>query len=177
MAILIFLVGAGLILLNRKRYLSPATEILATLALVGLTLNFFGVGNWLLEKNNGVLILEDANASRFGLLLNEATRPDVTIACVWAGTAPYFAGREAIDLLGKSDPVIAKGRPVAEFLPGHNKWNYVYSIGKLKPDLVFGLWHPTEADRQMMTNLGYIEVQKDFYVNKKSLTKVNLNRF
>ncbi|HEY6072535.1 MAG TPA: hypothetical protein VIV15_03870, partial [Anaerolineales bacterium] len=33
-------------------------------------------------------------------------------------------------------PVIAKGKPAAAFAPGHNKWNYEYSILQLKPDVV-----------------------------------------
>jgi hypothetical protein len=33
------------------------------------------------------------------------------IAVIWAGAIPYFSRRPAIDLLGKSDPVIAALRP------------------------------------------------------------------
>ena len=74
--------------------------------------------------------MEDAEATRQGLLLKQATTPDARIAYVWAGAIPYFAGREAIDLLGKSDPVIARGKPATSFYPGHSKWNYAYSIGE-----------------------------------------------
>jgi len=173
-ALLIVLIGVGLLLLNRSRRLGPATVSLVTLLLVCLTLNLFGVSNWLMGKNNGLLTLEDAGASRIGLLFRQATTPDVTIAYVWAGAAPYFAGRRAIELLGKSDKVIAKSQPVAEFVPGHNKWNYAYSIGKLKPDLVIGLWKATDSDRKMMTDWGYIPICNDWYLRKESSNKVNM---
>jgi hypothetical protein len=174
-ALLIVLIGVGLLLLNRIRRLGPAIVSLVTLLLVCLTLNLFGVSNWLLGKNNGLLILQDAYFSRCGLLLRQATTPDVTIAYVRAGQPPYFAGRRAIELLGKSDKVIAKSRPVDKFVPGHNKWNYAYSIGKLQPDLVMGLWKDTDSDRKMMTKWGYIPICLGMYLREKSANKVNLS--
>ena len=91
---------------------------------------------------------------------------------------PYFAGREAIELLGKNDRVIAKGKPATSFYPGHNKWNYAHSIGELKPDLVVGLWKPTESDEKMMTAWGYTTYNGGFggklYLRKDSTNKVNI---
>lgn len=85
--------------------------------------------------------------------------PEAKIAVIWAGTIPYFCERSFIDLLGKNDPVIAKGSmhryeelkdafphnnflksPFTFFYPGHLKWNYPYSVGELKPDIIFLLW-------------------------------------
>ncbi len=86
---------------------------------------------------------------RQALLLRELTDDHATVAVVWAGAAPYFSGREAIDLLGKSDSKIAHEQmhvdPVLMarsfgFWPGHLKWDYDYSIGQLKPDVVLQLW-------------------------------------
>lgn len=61
-----------------------------------------------------------------------------------------------IDLIGKSDRVIARGEMRAvgqgiyalkEFYPGHMKWDYRYSIGELRPDVVAQLWlYPEEAE-------------------------------
>ena len=88
------------------------------------------------------------------LLLSAATRPDATLAVVRAGTIPYFADRYSIDLLGKNDKVIAREparlstgrRRFVEFRPGHVKFDYGHSIGRLKPDLVIQLWtHADEA--------------------------------
>ncbi len=165
-------IGLGLLLLNTNRRVTPTTASLAAILLVCLTMNIYGVTNWLAGK--GQEIQEDAEASRDGLLLSQGTAPDAMIAYVKAGAAPYFAGRRAIDLLGKSDPVIAKGRPMTRFYPGHNKWNYDYSIGKLKPDLVAALWKATDADTNMMTNWGYKLLSNGMYLRQESANKVNV---
>lgn len=80
--------------------------------------------------------------------LRASTKPQARVAVVWAGTLPYFARRPAIDLLGKTDPVIARtpmhivtpaeGLPL--FFPGHLKWDYAHSIGELQPDVITQLW-------------------------------------
>ena len=77
---------------------------------------------------------------RVGLLLRELTDPQARVAVTWAGALPYFADRESIDILGKNDPTIAHqpmrlterglARLVA-FHPGHLKWDYAYSIGRV----------------------------------------------
>jgi hypothetical protein len=53
--------------------------------------------------------------------------------------------------LGKSDRVIAHQKAhivgswtnLEEFRPGHTKWDYEYSIGQLKPDVIVQLWGDT----------------------------------
>jgi hypothetical protein len=85
-----------------------------------------------------------------GLLLNKITDKQAKIAVVTAGNIIYFADREGIDMLGKSDAVIARSLPhenggsfdnVDEvFRPGHNKWDYEYSINQLMPDIVAQIW-------------------------------------
>ncbi len=164
--------GLGMLLLNSNRRVTPSSVSLAAILLVCLTMNIYGVTTWFSGK--GQEIQEDAEASRAGLLLGQGTAPDTTIAYVKAGAAPYFAGRRAIDLLGKSDPAIAKGTPATKFYPGHNKWNYDYSIGKLKPDLVAALWKATAADTNMMTNWGYALLRNGMYLRQESANKVNV---
>ncbi|MEO0215337.1 MAG: hypothetical protein ABIL12_07525, partial [candidate division WOR-3 bacterium] len=69
------------------------------------------------------------------------------------GIIPYYLeNRYFIDLLGKNDRYIAKLKPKTGnmkvslvkkfkyFPPGHNKWDYSYSIGKLKPDVIVNVW-------------------------------------
>lgn len=81
---------------------------------------------------------------RRALLIDQFTERDATIAVVWAGSIPYFTDRYAIDLLGKNDAKIATEEMHTEsalakavgFWPGHLKWDYDYSIGQLKPDVV-----------------------------------------
>ncbi len=93
--------------------------------------------------------------TRYALALGAATRDDATIAVVWAGTAPYYAPRRYIDLLGKNDLHIARGPsgPVDEFVPGHTKWDYAYSLGTLRPDVVAHLYAP--LDDELVAQWGY----------------------
>jgi hypothetical protein len=88
------------------------------------------------------------------LQLRRVTTPEATLAVVRAGTIPYFADRPGIDVLGKSDPYVAREpvrmstgrRRFVEFRPGHMKFDYAHSIGRLQPDAVVQLWtHPEEA--------------------------------
>lgn len=85
-----------------------------------------------------------------GLLIKEITDQDAKIAVVTAGNIIYFAERTGIDMLGKSDKVVARSQPhenggsfnnVDEiFRPGHNKWDYQRSITELQPDIVAQIW-------------------------------------
>jgi hypothetical protein len=74
------------------------------------------------------------NAER-GEALRQATAPDAVIAFSVAGAPAYWADRDSLDLLGKSDATVAKGVNRV-FYPGHNKWDYGYSVLQLKPDVV-----------------------------------------
>ena len=82
------------------------------------------------------------------LLLREVTRPEARVAVTWAGILPYFADRNAVDILGKNDWVIAREemrtvsgwRRLTWFYPGHLKVNYAYSIEQLRPDVILQLW-------------------------------------
>ena len=104
-----------------------------------------------------------------GLAIKNITTPDATIAVVTAGNIPYFAERAAIDLLGKSDKVIARTEPQVQagnfdfdddFRPGHNKWDYDYSIGELQPDVVAQLWGDTSAAMPYL-EADYVQLEID----------------
>lgn len=69
--------------------------------------------------------------------MRETTEADARIATIWAGVPAYYSNRTMLDLLGKNDRFIATSAPHGDFFPGHNKWDYNYSIGKLQPDVVF----------------------------------------
>lgn len=86
--------------------------------------------------SNAPMLRTDIQRVRLGLHIQESTSADAVIAVHAAGQIPYFSERTAIDLLGKSDAFIAKGAPATDFAPGHNKWNYAYSILELKPDVI-----------------------------------------
>jgi hypothetical protein len=79
------------------------------------------------------------------LALQDVTTPDATAGVLWAGAIPYFSERKGIDFLGKSDRYIANlppdlsgkvGANGVSSLPGHNKYDLSYSIGKLRPTFV-----------------------------------------
>jgi hypothetical protein len=95
--------------------------------------------------------------------LKEFTTPETRIAVVSAGAIPYFSDLPAIDLLGKNDPVIAKGPNhisggIVYLRPGHMKWDYDYSIGTLKPDVVLQIWGDIETAEAYLAK---------YYVNAK----------
>jgi hypothetical protein len=94
---------------------------------------------------------------QIALDLKQITSPQATIAVVAAGAIPYFSDRYAIDLLGKSDVKIAHEKSkvsvglgnLGDLRPGHNKWDYPYSIGQLKPDVITQLWGDTEEAKRL----------------------------
>ena len=75
---------------------------------------------------------------QIGLALRDSTPPDAEIATFAAGNIVYFSERPGVDLLGKADPVVARGDPAPgqPFRPGHNKMNFEHSLGKLRPTVV-----------------------------------------
>ena len=90
------------------------------------------------------------------LQLKPVTSPQTRIAITAAGIIPYFTDRYSIDLLGKSDVYIARQRAkVAKdgwLYPGHNKYDYDYSIGKFNPDIVQKInWMNTAEFNQAYT--------------------------
>jgi hypothetical protein len=84
---------------------------------------------------------------------------------IWAGAIPYFSRRPAIDPLGKSDPVIAALRPRGAFVPGHDKWDIEYSVGRLTPDLIARGCRLPPRDIERIGALGYEKVAQ-YYVRR-----------
>ncbi len=98
--------------------------------------------NWYID--NAPMLKTDITRVELGLHIKQYTSPQAVIAVHAAGQIPYYSERTSIDLLGKSDAVIAKGPLATSFAPGHDKWNYEYSILQLKPDVIadrFGQLH------------------------------------
>jgi hypothetical protein len=116
--------------------------------------------------NNAPMHRTDIQRVQLGLRLHSNTDPSAVIAVHAAGQIPYYSQRTTIDLLGKSDPFIAKGPPAAFFMPGHNKWNYEYSIGVLKPDLIADNFFKLRSF--MEDNTEYIELPNGVYVRRDS---------
>lgn len=117
------------------------------------------IERWQLARR-AVFLQGNERNLKIAILLENVTRPGASIAVVGAGSIPYFLpDRVAIDIMGKVDPVIAKGPirtpngiPAVAYLlpgnenqmrPGHMKWNYAHTLGELKPDVVVSLWDET----------------------------------
>jgi hypothetical protein len=112
--------------------------------------------NRLLLRRQPLFVRGTERYANMGLLIKEFTAPEAKVAVVTAGAIPYFAQRPAIDLMGKSDPVIARQpmrikltrAAMQDFRPGHTKWDYAYSITELQPDVVAQLWDETTVEAQ-----------------------------
>jgi hypothetical protein len=89
----------------------------------------------------------------------------VKVATLWGGIPSYFLENELVDLLGYNDKFIAK-LPVdispdnyRIYKPGHMKNDFYYSLGMLKPDLLFdfNIEGALMQSVWVMNNFPYIE--------------------
>ena len=108
--------------------------------------------------DSGRLVKSDAHNTDYGLFLAKVTNPHAVIASVTAGALAYYSDRPAVDILGKSDAHVASSRPRGSFRPGHNKWDYAYSIGRLHPDVVAQLFQPTRGTFALLRTSGYEDI-------------------
>lgn len=112
-----------------------------------------GIAKWTLQ-DKPVFTESVERYALMGLALRNVTTVDATIAVVTAGNIPYFSERTSIDLLGKNDLFIARGPArinsslfePGDYRPGHNKWDYAYSIGIFQPDVIAQIWENTDAE-------------------------------
>ncbi|TMK63229.1 MAG: hypothetical protein E6G07_03055 [Actinobacteria bacterium] len=133
----------------------------AVLALV--VVQVVPVSRWIDANASGLVI--DQQLSREGVLYRQTTTPGTSVATTSAGAMGYFSRRPVVDLLGKMDPVVARGRQRAkEYRPGHDRWNYDYSIGKLRPPVVAGFLHVTAHELCEIRAWGYREIAYHFYL-------------
>ena len=157
---LIIAAGALLICMSGIRMLHRRSSTMIAFLLVGASI----------VATNGVPIVVWAQQNTFsnswerlvaadGVALAETTTKTTTVAITGAGNITYFDHRPSIDLFGYSDHFIASTQPhnlpFLAFQPGHDKWDYGYSIGRLRPDVVMELYFPTAKDLANMTTWGY----------------------
>ena len=123
------------------------------------------VSRWLDSNASGLSV--DRELSREGVLYRQTTAPGTSIAVTAAGAIAYFSGRPIVDLFGKMDPVVARGpQRTKEFRPGHDKWNYEYSIGVLRPPVVQGFLDVTTHELCELRTWGYQEIAYHSYVRR-----------
>jgi arabinofuranosyltransferase len=150
------------ILRNRGRSPAPGVTSTATAVLVLLVISGKSWANWTVD--NAALLKADIRRVRAGLAIADQTAAQAVIAVHAAGQIPYYSDRHTIDLLGLNDPVIARGPLSGPFYPGHDKWNYEYSIDQLRPDLVADNWirlgdfMRSDPDYQQLENGMYVRI-------------------
>ena len=128
-------------------------------------------------ENGPIHASNDARWARTGLTIRDQSQPTLTIAVVWAGAIPYFSQRKCYDLLGKNDRKIARSTPKGRLIPGHNKWDYAYHLGVLRPDLIQMLWFPTkEEEALVLGEWGYRKMKNDMFAGENAEQKVALDR-
>lgn len=116
------------------------------------------------EQNN---IRNQLAAARIAEIV---TLPNASIGVVWAGIVPFLLERRFIDILGKNDRYVAhlpmhrfdpnektrllnNNRDQSEagfFYPGHLKWDYDYSIGQSRPDVITSLWQLDQSAKELI---------------------------
>lgn len=126
----------------------------------------FGSGLYFLQNNAHLLKTEFIN-TEIGKEIKKISKPNAKIGVFWAGSIAYYSERQMIDFLGKSDSYISKAQPnrklknqkynFNDFHPGHNKWNFEYSIGKLKPDLILRSWDEDKTFENEILKNNYIK--------------------
>jgi peptidoglycan/LPS O-acetylase OafA/YrhL len=151
----------------KKRLSSRVTVVPAALivtALVWLPAHALPLGQW--AAHNAAQYADEARYTRLGLLIRETTPPDLRIAVAAAGATPYFAQRPTEDLLGKNDRHVAKLPPKGVFSPGHDKWDYPYSLGERKSDLVVEPVDMTPADEAYFASLGFEKLPNEMRLRR-----------
>lgn len=156
-ALPLLMVGAAVALAGRKTRLLVLDCLILVVIVSGP-----GASDWV--KRGGSHVNDDAITTWLGVRVRQTTSETTRIGVVWAGAVPYFSRRPAIDFLGKSDPVIARRQPVLPFYPGHDRFDYGYSIGKLRPDVILQLWFPTQELITQIVKLGYEPVFAGIFV-------------
>lgn len=116
---------------------------------------------------NAHLLSSDIWRARLGVLVGQGTYDEARVAAHAVGQISYYSQRHIIDLLGKNDEFVAMGIPSAPFRPGHNKWNYDYSILRLEPDVVADEWGDVRAFMETHTDV-YERLPNGVWIRKDS---------
>jgi hypothetical protein len=136
---------------RKRRVVSVGLSAFAIFSLINFNIlkDSTPLKNWLLVDPPPFVSKNELRV-REALLLSDLTDERAVIAVTWAGALPYFADRKAIDILGKTDKVIARedvrilswpGKSILSgFIPGHLKWDYSHSFASLKPDVIAQTW-------------------------------------
>ncbi len=159
-------IGEGVTAL-RRRFQSQRTIAAAALvltAIVWLPSHLLPLARW--AGQNAAQYKEEANYTRLGLLIRSTTPPDLRMAVAAAGATPYFAQRPTEDLLGKNDRHVAKLAPRGVFSPGHDKWDYQYSLGERNSQLIVEPVDLNPADDAYIASLGFKQLPNMMFLRE-----------
>lgn len=161
---------------SSNRWLVPLSQVLLVAFALTSLLNLnilrenFSFEKWTLIRRP-IFVAGNERYVNMGLMLKGITDEEATIALATAGNIAYFSERYAIDLLGKADKLVARSAPHPSggsfnnvediFRPGHNKWDYAYSIGHLQPDIIAQVWGNSSELEPYLQSGGYLYVEVD----------------
>jgi arabinofuranosyltransferase len=142
---------------NSSALLRPAAVCLGgVLVLLPSVSGYLGIATTMIMRANGdrlswdFPVLQDAAGAGntiLALYLRDHFPRSSSVAVFWAGVVPYYTDWSAVDLLGKTDPHIARLPVVTGQVPGHNKWDFTYSLGTYRPQFVVGAESRAVAER------------------------------
>jgi hypothetical protein len=127
-----------------RAYFTSLVAIALVFGLISINFHFF---REILFIDRPFQVLSNWRRVNNAVAINAVTKQAATLGVFSAGTLPYYADRNAIDFLGKSDPYIANLPPDTsgailwagmDSVPGHNKYDLNYSIKELRPTYVEG---------------------------------------
>ena len=113
---------------------SSATAMFAALAALGLLANPTEAWEDWTDVSEPMFLDRNRQHAILSVILRRQLAASDVVAVHWAGVMPYFRDGPALDVLGKSDPHIARLR-VDRFLPGHSKWDWDYVMEK-RPEAI-----------------------------------------
>jgi len=174
-------------LVKAHRWLGLASQAALAIFLIFSMLNFNAllsdwksIERWALARRP-VFSAGNEHYVAIALDVKNISTPDTKVAVNAAGSIPYFLGDQyVIDLLGKTDPVVAHGAvktpmsivDVPFMQPGHMKWDYSHSFGKLQPDIIVELREGTSEEAKPYLHGEYVLGGLDdglwFYLRKDS---------
>lgn len=137
-------VGVGQILTGRHGKRLGSALMVAVLVLLSTSLPAYY--EWI--QTRGLYVYGDHIVADWSTTLRQEGIADdgAVIAVMTAGSSQYYSELPAVDVLGKSDPVIARAAPRKVFLPGHDRWDFDHTVLGLRPDIVTNLGFVTEDE-------------------------------
>ncbi|MFP5286040.1 MAG: hypothetical protein ACLGI9_09910, partial [Thermoanaerobaculia bacterium] len=95
--------------------------------------------------------------------MQRTVRPGAVVATAWAGIPAYFSDYRMVDILGFNDRHVARSPSRTPdprlFRPGHDRWDFDYLLGRVRPDAFFQVWKGLRMEGvkvgELMTGAGY----------------------